>query len=159
MTAAILALLLAGASPDPTAEALLRDAAPGLAAVSPLALSAGTRFLASDLLEGRGTGTRGHEIAALWVSTQMQSLGLEPAAGEGRWEQVVPLRAWVVDQEASSLLVHGPGRPPIRLLRGKDFVALGDGELFEAELDGALTFVGYGISAPEYGYDDLRGVD
>ncbi len=127
--------------------------------MSPLALSAGTRFLASDLLEGRGTGTRGHEIAALWVSTQMQSLGLEPAAGEGRWEQVVPLRAWVVDQESSSLLVHGPGRPPIRLLRGKDFVALGDGELFEAELDGALTFVGYGISAPEYGYDDLRGVD
>ena len=127
--------------------------------MSPGALSAGTRFLSSDLLEGRGTGTRGHELAALWVATQMQAIGLEPAAGEGRWEQPVPLRAWRVDPEASSLVVHGPGQPPLRLVREQDFVSLSDGENAEVELDGALAFVGYAISAPEYGYDDMKGVD
>ena len=152
MSGALVILLAAAAAPVAGAEA-------GFAAVSPGALSAATRFLSSDLLEGRGTGTRGHELAALWVATQMQAIGLEPAAGEGRWEQPVPLRAWRVDPEASSLVVHGPGQPPLRLVRDQDFVALSDGENAEVELDGALAFVGYGISAPEYGYDDMKGVD
>jgi hypothetical protein len=127
--------------------------------VSPGALSAGTRFLSSDLLEGRGTATRGHELAALWVATQMQAIGLEPAAGDGRWDQIVPLRAWRVDPEGSSLVVHGPGGPPVRLVREVDFVSLPDGENAEVELDGATAFVGYAISAPEYGYDDMKGID
>ncbi len=118
-----------------------------------------TRFLSSDLLEGRATGTRAHEIAALWVATQMQAIGLEPAAGEGRWEQPVPLRAWRVDPEAAGLVVHGPAQPPLRLARDQDFVSLSDGDHAEVEMDGALAFVGYGISAPEYGYDDMKGVD
>ena len=152
MNGALVILLAAAATPVAGADA-------GFAAVSPGALSAATRFLSSDLLEGRGTGSRGHELAALWVATQMQAIGLEPAAGEGRWEQPVPLRAWRVYPEASSLVVHGPGQPPLRLVRDQDFVALSDGENAEVELDGALAFVGYGISAPEYGYDDMKGVD
>ncbi len=160
MNVAILLLLAAVASPVPAAgPALTREAAPGLTAVSPAALSAGTRFLSSDLLEGRGTGTRGHDIAALWVSTQMQAIGLEPAAAEGRWEQAVPLRAWRVEPDTATLVVHGPGQPPLRLIRGQDFVPMSDGEHADVEMDGALAFVGYGISAPEYGYDDLKGID
>ena len=126
---------------------------------SPASLSANTRFLSSDLLEGRNTGTRGHEVAALYVATQMQAIGLEPEAGEGRWEQEVPMRAWRIDPEGSSLTLHGPAQPPRRLLRDVDFVAFSDGEHSEVELDGPLAFVGYGVSAPEYGYDDLKGVD
>jgi hypothetical protein len=157
---AIVLLVAAAASPTPSpGPALALEAAPGLAAVSPAALSAGTRFLASDRLEGRGTATRGYDIAALWVSTQMQAIGLEPAAGEGRWEQPVPLRAWRVEPDTATLVVHGPSQPPLRLVRGQDFVPLSDGEHAEVEMDGALAFVGYGISAPEYGYDDLKGVD
>jgi len=160
VNAAILLLWTAAATPaSPGAASLARDAAPGLEAIRPAALSAGTRFLSSDLLEGRGTGTRAHEIAALWVSTQMQAIGLEPAAGEGRWEQPVPLRAWRIDPEASALVVHGPAQQPLRMTRNQDFVALADGEHAEVEMDGALAFVGYGISAPEYGYDDMKGVD
>ena len=151
VNAAILLLCAVSATPG--------DASPGLAAIRPSALSAGTRFLSSDLLEGRATGSRAHEIAALWVATQMQAIGLEPAAGEGRWEQPVPLRAWRIDPEASALMVHGPGRQPLRLARNQDFVALTDGENAEVEVDAALAFVGYGISAPEYGYDDMKGVD
>jgi hypothetical protein len=154
---AILALLLptatiAAGGADPVAR-------PALDAVSPDALSAITRFLSSDLLEGRGTGTRGHEIASLYVATQMQAIGLEPAAGDGRWEQPVPLRAWRVDPQGSGITLHGPAQPPLRLVRDVDFVALSDGEHSEVELDGALAFVGYGVSAPEYAYDDLKGVD
>jgi hypothetical protein len=158
--AVILALSLSAATVAAGGdESPARTAASGLAAVSPAALSAATRFLSSDLLEGRGTGTRGHEVAALFVATQMQAMGLEPAAGEGRWEQPVPLRAWRVDPEGSSLTIHGPAQPPLRLIRDVDFVTLSDGEHSEVELDGALAYVGYGVSAPEYGYDDLKGVD
>jgi hypothetical protein len=126
---------------------------------SPAELSAVTRFLSSDLLEGRATGTRGHEIAALFVATRMQAIGLEPGAGEGRWEQAVPMRAWRVDPEGSSLALHGPALPPLRLVRDVDFVAFSDGEHSDVELDGPLAFVGYGVSAPEFGYDDTKGVD
>jgi hypothetical protein len=139
--------------------ALTLSAATGIDAGSPGALSATTRFLSSDLLEGRATATRGHEIAALYVATRMQGIGLEPAAGEERWEQPVPLRAWKVDPEGSSLTLHGPAQPPQRLVKDVDFVSLPSGDHSEIELDGALAFVGYGVSAPEYGYDDLKGVD
>jgi hypothetical protein len=159
VNAAILLLCAAAATPATPAPSLARDAAAGLEAIRPAALSAGTRFLSSDLLEGRGTGTRAHDIAALWVATQMQAIGLEPAAGEGRWEQPVPLRAWRIDPEASALVVHGPAQQPLRLTRNQDFVALADGDHAEVEMDGALAFVGYGISAPEYGYDDMKGLD
>jgi hypothetical protein len=155
---AILALLAisatGGSTPAPPA-----GSAAGLAAVRPGAISAGTRFLSSDLLEGRGTGTRGHAVAASWVATQMQALGLEPAAPDGRYEQVVPLRAWRVDPDASSIVLHGPALAPTALLRGVDFVTLSNGEHADVELDGALAFVGYAVSAPEFGYDDLKGVD
>jgi Peptidase family M28 len=155
----LLATLGSGEAPPAPVQPPERAAAPGLAAVSPAALSAATRFLSSDLLEGRGTATRGHEIAALWVATQMQSMGLAPGMPDGAWMQDVPLRAWRVDPRASSLAVHGPALPPLHLTPDQDFVALGDGEHAEVELDGALSFVGYGISAPEYGYDDLKGVN
>jgi cytoskeletal protein CcmA (bactofilin family) len=159
-SAAGILLCIAAAAPATAADpGLPQGTAAALTSVSPAALSAGTRFLSSDLLEGRGTGTRGHELAALWVATQMQAVGLEPAAGEGRWEQAVPLRAWRIDPEASALAVHGPGLPPLRLVRDQDFVALSDGESAEVELDGAMAFVGHAISAPEYGYDDMKGVD
>ena len=49
-------------------------------------------FLADDLLEGRGTGTRGHEIAAAYVASQFRALGLQPAGENGGWYQWVPLR-------------------------------------------------------------------
>jgi hypothetical protein len=151
---ALLALSATGDAPAPPA-----GAATGLDAVRPGAISAGTRFLSSDLLEGRGTATRGHDVAASWVATQLQALGIEPAAGEGGYEQVVPLRAWRVDPEASSIVLHGPSLAPTPLLRSVDFVTLSSGEHADVELDGALAFVGYGISAPEFGYDDLKGVD
>jgi hypothetical protein len=162
---AVLALVLAAAvaeapAPARSAAAGLREAgAPGLAAIRAPALSAHVRFLSSDLLEGRATGSAGHAVAELYVSAQMQAAGLRPAGDGGGWLQAVPLRAWRADPGSARLAVHGPERRLEALVRDVDFVLQPDGAHGEVEVDGPLVFAGYAISAPEYGYDDLRGVE
>ena len=132
---------------------------PLLTAAAPAEFPSDLRFLSSPPMAGREPGSVEERVAWLWLGTRMQAAGLSPAAGEGRWEQAVPLRIWRPVPEVSSLTLHGPALPPTRLIRDQEFVALADGEHAEVEVDGALTFVGYAVSAPEYGYDDLRGAD
>jgi hypothetical protein len=142
------------------AAAALRDAgAPGLAAIAGPALSAHVRFLSADVLEGRAPGSAGHAVAELYVSAQMQAAGLRPAGDGGGWFQAVPLRAWRMDLASARLAVHGPDKRLEALTRDVDFVLQPDGMHGEVEVDGPLAFAGYGISAPEYGYDDLKGVE
>ena len=101
----VLALALSGcvsrgdAAPD--------EARPGVEAIRGAALTAHVRFLADDLLEGRGTGTRGHAIAARYVAAQFAALGLSPAGDKGSFLQAVPLRGATLDVAASSLTVGG----------------------------------------------------
>ncbi len=163
MRATLLAMALATADPAaPPATGAPRPSiggAAGLAAIRPQALSARVRFLSSELLEGRETGTRGHEIAELYVATEMQSAGLAPAGADGSYLQPVPLRGWRIDPEVTSLVIHGPGQPALRLVPEVDFVMFADGEHSEVETDAPLVFAGYAISAPEYAYDDLKGAD
>ncbi len=114
-------------------------------------------FLADDLLEGRGTGTRGHEIASAYVASQFRSLGLQPAGENGSWYQWVPLRR-------------------ARLVEGKNSIAMSTGAAFapvsEFELglrpslsepsraiDAGMVFVGYGISDTKLGLNDYAGLD
>ena len=158
MKATLVALSLAAAG-TAAAPAGLERAASGLAGIRPRALSAGVRFLASDVLEGPTAGTRGHEVAELYVATELQAAGLEPAGDEGSYTQAVPIRAWRVDQDSAALAVQAPGQRPVSLTRGIDFVALSDGEHSEVEIEAPVMFAGYAISAPEFGYDDLRGAD
>jgi len=159
LAGALLPLLLAAPPGAPGPAALRELGAPGLAAVRPGALSAHVRFLSSDLLGGRGTATPGHALAELYVSAEMEAAGLEPGGPEGAWLQPVPLRAWRVDHASSRLALHGPSHPLAALVPDEDFVLLSDGEHGEVEVDGPLAFAGYAVSAPEYGYDDLRGAD
>ncbi len=77
--------------------------AAALATIRPEALHAHMAFLADDLLEGRGTATRGHEIAARYVASQFEALGLEPAGTGGTWFQRVPLRRAELVTERSAL--------------------------------------------------------
>jgi len=134
-------------------------AAAGLAAIRPASLAARARFLSSDALEGRATGSRGEEIAGAYLAAEMQAAGLVPAGDAGTFLQEVSLRAWRVDQDGASLVLAVPGRPRLALQRGQDFVALSDGEHSDVEIEAPVVFAGYAISAPEYGYDDLRGAD
>ncbi|HTP53066.1 MAG TPA: M28 family peptidase [Anaeromyxobacteraceae bacterium] len=158
MKATLVALSLAAVGAT-AAPAGLERAASGLAGIRPRALTAGVRFLASDVLEGSAAGTRSHEVAELYVAAEFQAAGLEPAGDEGSFTQAVPIRAWRVDQDSAALAVQAPGQRPVSLTRGIDFVALSDGEHSEVEIEAPVVFAGYAISAPEFGYDDLRGAD
>jgi len=142
------------AAPDPAA--LLAHAEPGLDAVRPEAVSAHIRFLADDLLEGRAPGTRGHAVAELYVAAQLQAAGLEPAGEGGGWFQDVPLRGWKV-KDGRLELAGKAG--PVALAPGVDYVLASDGASPRVELSAPLAFAGYGVVAPELGWDDLAGVD
>src|ERR1700676_3525260 len=79
-----------------------------MATIRPEAIRADMRLLADDLLEGRGTATRGHEIAAKFMAAQFEQMGLEPAGDNGTYFQSVPFRSGRPDQEKSTLtLVRG----------------------------------------------------
>jgi Zn-dependent M28 family amino/carboxypeptidase len=125
---------------------------------SKAALRANMRFLADDLLEGRGTGTRGQELAAKYVATQFEAAGLEPAGEKGTYFQNVPFLEIQVDPVASEFSITKNGERT-ELKWGKDFVCRGS-ELSTSEtVEAPVVFVGYGVVAKGRGYDDYEGID
>jgi hypothetical protein len=125
-------------------------AEPGLNAIRPEALSAHVRFLADDLLEGRNTGSRGHAIAARYFAAQLQSLGYEPAGENGTWFQTVPFVGMTVKPEGCELSLDGQ-----QLKYGEEVVFTPRAGSAGDDVTGELVFAGYGVTAPEYKYDDL----
>ena len=116
-----------------------------------------TRFLASDLLEGRGTGARGGEIAAEYIATQLALAGAKPAGDNGTYYQKVPL-VGIETQAAATLgaAVWGKG---LDLSWGDDFVGTSQTQRPDTRFEGDAVFVGHGITAPEFQWDDFKGVD
>lgn len=124
--------------------------------IRPAAIRAHMAFLADDLLEGRGTGTRGYEIAARYVAAQFEAMGLEPGVNGG-WFQPVPMQHSELARDGSLEIIGTDGeRRPLRY--GGEFVMRGDFR-DSTEVDAPVVFVGYGVTAPERGYDDYAGVD
>lgn len=120
-------------------------------------LHADVAFLADDMLEGRATATRGYDLAAAYVAARMAALGLEPA-GDSAYFQRVPLRRAAVDEARSSLgLVRGEAEQPLVL--GRDAILSADFLRETWSTDAPLVFVGYGVHAPELGYDDYADLD
>ena len=116
------------------------------------------RFLADDLLEGRGPGSRGDAITQLYLATQFQTMGLSPAAGDGKWAQPVPLIG--VKTIAPPEVTFRKGDETLRLKSVEEFMSTIGQPKETAELqDAELVFVGYGIQAPEYDWDDYKDVD
>jgi Zn-dependent M28 family amino/carboxypeptidase len=115
-------------------------------------------FLADDLLEGRGPGTRGHELAAKYVAAEFETIGLAPAGDKGTYFQRVPFREITVLPEQCSMSLTRNGTTD-QLKWGDDFVTRGHEINPDASFDAALVFVGYGVVAPEQHYDDYAGVD
>jgi Zn-dependent M28 family amino/carboxypeptidase len=129
-------------------------------------ISGHTRFLADDLLEGRFPGARGDELAEKYLAAQLEVIGYRPGAtgadGKPSWFQQVPLVKYtatvpgeMVFQRGAEKVVlpTGPGTKGELALR-----SIGDTDHVVAR-DAELVFVGYGIVAPERGWDDYRGVD
>jgi len=135
------------------------DAADGASAtIRPEALRADMRFLADDLLEGRGTGTRGHEIAAKFMSSEFEAMGLEPAGDDGSYFQSVPLRAIEPDQGRTTLSFWRGGKEQV-LIFGQDFISLVDPGRTEVSVEAPVVYAGFGVTAPEQNYDDYAGID
>jgi hypothetical protein len=139
------------------ADAIAAGAADAGAGIRPEAVSAHIRFLADDLLEGRAPGERGFELAAAYVASQLQGMGLEPAGTNGSWFQPVTFRGARVRE--ARLEVGTPGGEAKALVRERDYVARAQMGTGTSDVTAPVVYVGHGIVAPEYQWDDLSGVD
>lgn len=119
------------------------------------AIEAHLRFLADDLLEGRGIGTRGGRLAAAYMEAVFRAAGLRPGGPQG-FLQPVPMLAFTPDP-AATVTLSGAGST-LRLATGEDFAIVNTGEE-SGVLEAEPLFVGYAISAPGEGWDDYRGTD
>jgi hypothetical protein len=126
--------------------------------IRPEAIRAHMRFLSDSLLQGRGTGTPGYQIAARYIATQLEAAGLHPGGVNGTWYQTVPLRKSVLDDGKSSvvLVTKNGGQTLVPL---KDYVQFGDLIKTDNSVEAPVVFVGFGVTAKEHDYDDYAGAD
>ena len=127
------------------------------ASIRPEALAGHIRFLADDLLTGREPGTPGFEIAARYVASEVQAMGLQPAGDDGTYFQRVPLVGSKL-QSGSLEFIGGPGAP-VKLVPGQNFALVPHFGAAKVDLTAEMVFVGYAKSVPEYQYDDFAGVE
>lgn len=125
-------------------------------AVDTAAIDAHLRFLSSDLLEGRAPATRGGRLATEYIAAQFQALGLQPAGVNGTYFQPVALVGMTPEPTFSW---GKPGTPPETLAYREAFVAWAERPEADIAADGEVVFVGYGIRAPEWQWDDFKGLD
>lgn len=143
---------LAGESPVTPAERAAANE------ITPDLLRAHIRFLSSDLLEGRGPATRGDALAEAYIQAQLEGMGLKPGAPGGGWIQKVPL-VGIQPTFSGPAAFASPMGSEAGVL-GENFVAVSGNQKPESKLENAeIVFVGYGIVAPEYRWDDYKGVD
>src|ERR1700677_4497048 len=136
--------------------AAAREAA---ASIDPDKIRAHVRFLASDLLEGRGPGTRGAQLAAEYMATQFALAGLKPAGDNGTFFQSVPFMAVHTVADKTSFTFVPANGAPIPLKYDQDYVVKDQTGAPSVDLDAPIVFAGYGIDAPEYKWNDFQGVD
>ncbi len=123
----------------------------------PEAIRAHMTFLASDLLEGRGTATRGHRIAAEYVAAQYELAGLQPGAN-GSWFQDVPFVETIPGADSTVTLTR-KGSDPVTLQIFNQFTSYGDPLHGERDVEADIVFAGYGVTAHDQKYDDYVGID
>ncbi|HEX8572532.1 MAG TPA: M28 family metallopeptidase [Allosphingosinicella sp.] len=142
---AIVGLALAStASAQPAAEP---------AQFTPESFRSHVAFLADDRLEGRDSGTRGYDIAALYVASRFEALGLRPAGQDG-WYQQVPFLEYRLAGEPASVTIGGR-----RFLHGQEVMLNPTPEDSPVRVEAPVVFAGYGLHAPEIGIDDYKGLD
>ncbi len=115
------------------------------------------KFLSSDLLEGRGVGTRGGDLATDYIATQFALAGTKPIGDNGSYFQKVPLIA--VDPRPDLQLSATAAGKTVTFRWLNDFVGLNEQQKPEGQIDAEAIFVGHGIQAPKWQWDDYKGVD
>jgi Zn-dependent M28 family amino/carboxypeptidase len=118
-------------------------------------LRAHIKFLSDDLLEGRGTGARGGEIAAKYIASQFEAMGLKGAGKDGSFFQPVSLVGVKADPK-TELRINGSDKAEAFKF-ADDFVAFTGAQTEHVAVDTELVFVGYGIDAPEQKWNDYKG--
>jgi hypothetical protein len=129
--------------------------APAAPTIDPRVLRAHLSFLADDALEGRGTGTHGGLVAAEYIAAQFRRLGLEPAGDSGTYMQHVTL----LGRTPSPELTIGSGSASAALRVGPDYVLAPATDDTLTEVAAEVVFGGYGVVAPNRGWDDYAGAD
>ena len=129
-----------------------------LQSIRPDNIETHVRFLSHDLLEGRGTGQRGGDIAAEYIAAQFALYGLKPAGDNGSYLQKVPMVGITPGADTRFTLIPAHG-PSMDLKALDDYVAYDQTQQPESSVDAEIVYVGYGIEAPEYSWDDYKGVD
>jgi Zn-dependent M28 family amino/carboxypeptidase len=156
--AVLMAALLAaplGAAPPVTLSPAEKAAG---AQITAALIRSHVRFLADDLLEGRGPATRGDRLTQLYIAAQLEALGLQPGAPDGTWFQ--PFDIVGVTSHSPDTLSARKGGQSVDLKFHQDYIAVsGVNEPLARLADAEIVFVGYGIVAPEYGWDDYKGMD
>ena len=121
-------------------------------------LRADVRFLASDLLEGRGPATAGDKLAQAYIAARFEAMGLLPGAPDGSWFQ--PVEVVGVRSQAPETIRATKGGDGVDLRFFDDYIAYSGIAAPESRIDNAeIVFVGYGIAASEYQWDDFKGAD
>src|SRR6266404_5147866 len=118
-------------------------------------LRAHIKFLSDDLLEGRGTGARGGEIAAKYIASELEALGLKGAGDHGSFFQPVSLVGVKADPNTKLTISGQGGKESFKF--ADEFVAFTGAQTEDVDVDADLVFVGYGIDAPGYRWNDYKG--
>jgi Zn-dependent M28 family amino/carboxypeptidase len=133
------------------------SAAAAMKSIDPQRIRAHVKFLASDLLEGRGTGQRGGDIAAEYIATEFESYGLKPAGDNGTYMQKVPMVGVTTEPSTNIYFLQAGKTQKVKL--GDDIVAMDETQNEADDIDADIVFVGYGIDAPEYQWNDFKDAD
>jgi Zn-dependent M28 family amino/carboxypeptidase len=129
----------------------------GSSALNEATLRAHIKFLADDLLEGRGTGARGGELAAKYIAAQLEAVGAKGAGENGSFFQPVSLVGVKADPGTMLTISGASGSESFKF--ADDFVAFTGAQTESVDVDADLVFVGYGINAPEQKWNDYKGAD
>jgi Zn-dependent M28 family amino/carboxypeptidase len=117
------------------------------------------KYLSDDALEGRGTGQKGGDKAAEWIAEQFKKYGLTPAGDHGTYFQNVAFYGVTTDQKQTRFAFVSKSGTETTLKFADDYVATDQTHSEKSEIDAPIVYVGYGINAPEYNWDDYKGVD
>ncbi|HEY1481399.1 MAG TPA: M28 family peptidase [Candidatus Acidoferrum sp.] len=116
------------------------------------------KYLSSNELEGRGMNQKGSDLAADYIASQLKSYGLKPAGENGTYFQPVPMVS-VKTLPDTALTLIPAGGAPLPLKANDDYVTNNESQTESADIDAPIVFVGFGITAPEYQWDDYKGYD
>ena len=122
--------------------------------IRPEAIQAHIEFLADDALEGRGTGSRGYELAAKYLRAHLLASSINGGAGNEKYFQKVPLVRTSVEPQQATMQIGD-----LELTLDRDFILLDTHRDLSGKASGKVVFAGYGVTAPEFGHDDYADLD